>query len=254
MKRLSYLFLFLLLFVGQSIAAQNEAKTLTSPEVTATPSSWFSWFKSLRTPNREDARRAQAYVNSKWRCLRHGENCSKTERVKLGLLAAAITALIGKGVHSALNPTHSITKQRELLSAAEGGRVNDIKKLLKTSGIDINNPMDDDPNGFSPLMLAVMGEHSDAVKELLKHPDIYVSRGMLGTYPRITALRLAVDRNNTDIVADLLSHPRIDSGDIKNALDLVAIIKNGRDEIKEMLKAKIADEPSGHLTKGAGKR
>ncbi len=233
MKRLSYLFIFLLLFAAQPISAQNEAKSSDSPAVTATPSSWFSWFKSLRTPNREDARRAQAYVNSKWRCLRHGENCSKAERVKLGLLAVAITALIAKGFHSALNPTYSIKKQKELLSAADEGRVNDIKKLLKTSGIDINNPMDDDPNGYTPLMLAVMGEHIDAVNEFLNHPDIHVSKSVLGSSPPLTALRLAVDRDNPDIVGNLLSHPKIWSDDIKKAHKF-ATFKN-LNNIKAML-------------------
>ena len=100
MKNVSISFMFSLLLLAQPISAKNESKTLASPEVAATPSKWFSWFKSLRKPNRQDVRRAQAYVNSKWRCLRHGENCSKKERAALSLLAAATAALIGKGIHS----------------------------------------------------------------------------------------------------------------------------------------------------------
>lgn len=125
MKHLSYLFISLLLLAAQPIAAQNEAKTLTSPEVTATPSSWFSWFKSLRTPNREDARRAQAYVNSKWRCLRHGENCSKKERAALSLLAAATAALIGKGIHSFVTQTPETGSIKNMIS------VSDIKRIAR---------------------------------------------------------------------------------------------------------------------------
>lgn len=123
MKRIFYLFVFLLL-VGQPIVAKKGSRDSAGPAVTASPSKWFSWFKSLRTPNRQDVRRARAYVNRKWRCLRHGENCSKKERALLGLLAAATAALVGKGVHALVTPSDK-TSIRNIIS------VEDIQRIAR---------------------------------------------------------------------------------------------------------------------------
>jgi hypothetical protein len=125
MKNVSISFMFSLLLLAQPISAKNEAKSITSPEITATPSKWFSWFKSLRKPNRQDTRRAQAYVNSKWRCLRHGENCNKKERASLSLLAAATAALIGKGIHSLVAQTPETGSITDIIS------VDDIQRIAR---------------------------------------------------------------------------------------------------------------------------
>ena len=90
-KIISFLLLNALLM--QPIMAQEQA----TPSAQASPSTWLSWFKSLRVPTMQDLQKARSYVNSKYRCLRHGENCTKTERAVLGTLVALVTAAIVAG-------------------------------------------------------------------------------------------------------------------------------------------------------------
>lgn len=90
MKRLSVAFLFLLLFI-QPIFPQV---SLGIPTKTAQPSAWLFWFKSLRMPTKEDIVRAKAYVDSKWRCMRYGKNCSRKEQAVLVTLSAIVTAVL----------------------------------------------------------------------------------------------------------------------------------------------------------------
>ena len=56
----------------------------------AKPSAVLSWWQSLRKRTPQDWQKAKNYVQSKYRCLRYGEACSKKERAALAALAAAV--------------------------------------------------------------------------------------------------------------------------------------------------------------------
>ncbi len=134
-----------------------------TPQDSAQPSRWLSWFQSLRIPTKQDLLKTQAYVNSKWRCLRYGEHCSRKERallVTLSALIAANLASAGKAVYQAVHKYKISAAARPLRFALRNKDINELKRLLDEGA---------DPNVFdqniSPLQ---MTSHAPSVAELLK--------------------------------------------------------------------------------------
>ena len=93
MKKILLVISVLLLIPSYSIADQA-----ATPAHDATPSAWLGWFKSLRRPTKQDAVRAWHYVQSKWRCMMHGEKCSKRHRNALRTLSAITTIVLGTAI------------------------------------------------------------------------------------------------------------------------------------------------------------
>jgi hypothetical protein len=129
-----------------------------APSENATPSTMLSWFKSLRRPNRIDIQKAKTYVKSKWRCLRHGDNCSKKERVALGLLAAATTALAAKGIHSAASQELKVVDLTTIIPISE------IQKLARPNNGEIITYSDVKAYGRDKKVRYVSGSNVNIIR------------------------------------------------------------------------------------------
>jgi len=267
--------LILSLFLAmQPIMAQE------APSTTAQPLQWLSWYKSLRAPKRKDLLQAKRYVNSKWRCLRHGEGCSRKERntlrmlaVAAGVTAATIAAQAGykQLIHQKEQRKKTI---REQLASIESTQKTEKKEFdeqsievvkliakcpskpsfLSTKSPSLEELMETIESGINPnvfyqgntaLTTAALCNSLTLVDKLLSLPNINVNmKNDAGN----TALAIAVIRNNVDMVQSLLkagSNPNIADGDTP----LMLAIQDKKQELVSMLLKAGADPNKGNKAK-----
>lgn len=191
MKRLSGIFIISLFLIIKPTFAQQSI-----PSQQAQPSVWLTWFKSLRTPSKEDALKAQAYVTSKWRCLRYGKNCSKKERAALTVLSTTIAGVVGKFVYimtkkpkSSIDYTVDTSPQaKALLNAMNYGKAGEVKKILD-EGMNPNIIIKD---RWTPLTLAALYGENGMLKLLLENKKLDLNAHEQG----VVALWWTLDKRN----------------------------------------------------------
>ncbi len=202
---------------------------------TAKPSAVLSWWRSLRRPTRQDLQKAKEYVNSKWRCLRYGEGCSRKERAKLGALAALVGVAVGATAWKAKKfiEKKRILKEESLrwLFYAFDGNFENIKKLID-AGIDVN--IQDNNWGDTALIRAASYGHTEIVQVLLAVPGIEVN---IQDNSGDTALMGAAFGGHTEIVRVLLKAPDIDVNKQNSQGDTALIIAAiwGRTDVVQLL-------------------
>lgn len=200
------------------------------PLKTAYPSEWLAWFKSLQVPTKTNLLKANAYVNSKWRCLRYGENCSYTERVALGTLATIVTAMLVQRGITLFKGHMRKKKEFPLQYAARHWQINEVKRLLN-QGADPNvalgstgsvtilkellnagaDPNRADAQGWTALMYSATAiDRENIAAELLKNKDLDINVYNQGA----KALKNALLYNHIAIAEMLLSREDI-KGKIK---------------------------------------
>lgn len=167
MKKSAIAFVFL--FIVQSIQPQIQF----IPAKSGQPSEWLAWFKSLRTPTKEDVRKAKAYVTGKWRCLRYGENCSAKERTILASLVIVLSGFITirniRKYRETKNRQWESSKEKQLIEATEKSDKATVKKLLDAGA----NPNAVDRFNLTALMYAF--HKSDIVKLLLANENFDIN-------------------------------------------------------------------------------
>ncbi len=195
MKRLSITFTVLLLFTSLSIFTQESPK---APAPSASPATWLSWVKSLRVPTKADLMQAQAYVNSKWRCLRYGATCSRKERALLATLSVLVIAALAKKSTPFISAAYTHYINNKFFTAIEKNDASMIKNLLQ-QGIDPNIIIDQRP----ALEWAVSLGKINSVRELLKagaNPNIY----FFDSTPLMSVNSLTSTKDTTEDIVTLL--------------------------------------------------
>ena len=231
----------LLLSTMQPLMAQKEEieEQQAEPEVSvielqkAKPLAVLSWFRSLRKPTWQDVQKGQDYVNSKYRCLRYGEGCSKKERAVLVTLSALVAATAVAGVFLTAKKLRKEVKEGKWRTAVEKRDFEEIQRLID-AGIDVNKQ---DNGGETALMKAVLMGDFDIVKELFKVPGIDVNIQDNGGQ---TALMKAALMGDFDIVKELLKVPGIDvnkQNDYDHTALMLAAAYGQANVVKELLKA-----------------
>ncbi len=211
--------------VSQSSAiAQQEAKT----------SAMLSWWRSLRKPTLQDLQNLKSYVNSKYRCLRYGEACSRKERAVLGVLAALVTAAVAAGVYVVGKKAKEAIDRDFLLSYVKEKDIEGVRRAIK-AGANVNQQND---AGETALMFAALKGHLEIVRELLKVPEIEVNKK---NRDGNTALMFAAFKGHSEIVQELLKAPGIEVNQQNRWWGNTALMEaafNGRTKVvQELLKA-----------------
>ena len=214
----------------------------------AKPTAVLSWWRSLRRPTQQDWQKAKSYVNSKYRCLRYGEACSKKERAVLATLAAAVGIAVA-GVAWKVKKVREERAEREAderkkreirvleeedsrwWDYAKAGNLVALQRLIK-AGIDINIQ---NRSGNTALMKAAGYGRTEIVRMLLEIPGIYVN---IKNDRGFNALRQAADQGHAEIVQMLLAVPGIDVN-LKSlgSTVLLSAVGDGHTEIVQMLLA-----------------
>jgi hypothetical protein len=220
-KSISFVLISSLLMSMQPIMAQEEAP----------PSAWLARFRSLpkKKLTRPTLQEFKEYVNSKYRCIRHGEGCSWKQRAVLTTLSFLVTAAAAAG--TAWTATRLGEKgEPELLRAVWLGNADEVKDLLD-AGANVNSK---DENGDTALIVASRDGYTEIVEMLLKaeaNVDIKNNKGN-------TALMQAAGWNQPRVVEILLKAGA--NVDIKNNNGFTALVRaqlNDRQDIINMLQA-----------------
>ncbi len=208
---ISCLFISMQPLMAMETAVEKQAEPAIEQQE-AKPSAVLSWWRSLRRPTQQDRQNVKDYVNSKYRCLRYGEGCSRKERAKLVALAALVGVAVGatawkakKFIDKKFIEKKWILKEesRRWFSYAFDGNFENIKKLID-AGIDVNIQNN---RGNTALMLAAHAGHVEIVRELLAAPGIEVNKQDNNGN---TALMEAAYGGDAGIVQQLLKAPGID--------------------------------------------
>ena len=249
----------LLLSTMQPLMAQKEEieEQQAEPEVSvielqkAKPLAVLSWFRSLRKPTWQDVQKGQDYVNSKYRCLRYGEGCSKKERAVLvalsALVAAAVTIWGGKKLVKEIKEEMRKEDEREkekeqkqkslkeesrlIWHYVREGDLAEIQNAIRL-GINVNKS---DTLRRTLLMIATNKGHTEIVRELL-NAEAKVNEQ--DSWYRMTALMIAANSGHAEIVKMLLDEGAdwtIKNYQGKTVLE-IAIDNNLKDIIKELIK------------------
>ena len=215
--------IFAALLIIQPIIAQE------APQATAKPSQWLSWYKSLRAPKRTDVLQTKRYLSSKWRCLRHGEGCSRKERNVLRALVIAAGVAIAGSVRTGYrkwttrgrpqrDPAQPEEAERginapdSIWAYAADGNLAGVQRLIG-AGTDVNAQ---DDFGNTPLMVAVEWGHLAIVRYILGLANGAQSaqqafyKSLTGdpdfeTYPNVEIVRALVESGNIYDFSDAVS-------------------------------------------------
>ncbi len=230
-KSMSFILISCLFISMQPLMAQEAAvaavEEVTDAQQQVKPTAVLSWWRSLRRPTRQDWQNLKSYVNSKYRCLRYGEGCSRKERAKLVALAAFVGVVVGTATawkvkkvrEKRAEREESLRVARETMQAmqkvrerqaqemllekrwfgyAKKGNLEEIRKMMKQQFV-VNTP--DNLKRNTALMWAVIGRHIEVVRELLKDRKIKINQRNLKGY---TALMWAAIGGYPEIVKELL--------------------------------------------------
>ncbi len=261
-KSMSFVLISCLFISMQPLMAQEEAMAVVeevaepqqqiAPEEPAIeqqevkPSAVLSWWRSLRRPTRQDWQNLKSYVNSKYRCLRYGEACSRKERAVLGALVAIVTVAAAKGTVWGVKKVKKARAYKKILDEegqqwltyAQDGDLEGIQRRI-TEGIDVNVT---DFEGRTALILAALEGHTEAVGALLAVAGIDVN---IQNRHGFTALMMAALEEHTEIARMLLKAGadwRIRNNRGQAALDYAInyrdpFVSSNKDVIKELIKA-----------------
>ncbi len=201
------------------------------------------WYKSLRTPTRQDLLRARQYVNSKWRCLRRGEKCTKKERNLLrGLTVATGASVIGTGGAIIAHRQHERALKKH-------------RRFTKSALDQIGETAVEEESAFNQRSKDIVIDIADACGE--RFTPGYKAEEMapifqkidLGINPNInyngnTALIMAIRCNFKDLTTRLLAIPGINLNKQNGAGNTALTLAGSKDLIETLLK-KGADPNAG---------
>ncbi len=193
----------------KKIIQERQQPTASEEQQEAKPSTWLSWFRSLRRPTWHDTQAVKAYVYRKYRCLRSGEGCSRSERLILATLAAAVGLIVvKKGVKMSIKQKARPSKEKnkeerehDLVVRYRQATESQNRSIFLQTIIDVNINAQNSETGDTALMIAAELKHLDDVKTLLSSKGININ---IENIPGATALSKALYLGHKKIAKQLI--------------------------------------------------